>query len=80
MNLNVVLASAEAHILKMNGPEAPFRGLMIHHFMLHLHHVPAYFYFTAPFTCGYQWTEDVFVYTALSQVILGSNRPHPHRG
>lgn len=79
MNFNVVLASAEAHIQKMKGLEASSRGLK-HHFTLHLRHVPAYFYFTAPFTFGYQWTADVFVYSALSQVMLGSNRPHPPPG
>ena len=80
LSLNVILTSAKAHILKMNGPERPSRGLIIHYFMLHLHQVPAQFYFRAPFTCGYHWTENVFVCSALSQVMLGSNRPHPPPG
>ena len=61
LSLNVILTSAKAHILKMNGPERPSRGLIIHYFMLHLHQVPAQFYFRAPFTCGYHWTMSLSV-------------------
>ena len=35
LSLNVILASAKAHILEMNGPERPSRALIIHYFMLH---------------------------------------------
>lgn len=82
IHLNVISPSAEAHILKMGGPETPFFQANNISFSA----VPPPLclpFFTTPFTCGYHWTENVFVYSAfagLSQDMLGSNRPHPPTG
>lgn len=67
INLNVVLASTGAHILKMDESEVPSGGLIMYYFCV-IPPLCAYFLFTAAFNCGciFCETENVFVSSALA--------------